>query len=49
MFGRIMNALHPIFAWLNAANCVFSLVEGNMASAAISAGLAAVLFWQMTW
>jgi hypothetical protein len=49
MFGRIMDALHPVFAWLNAAMFVFNVVEGNLYSAVISGVLAAILFWQMTW
>jgi hypothetical protein len=49
MFSRFMNALHPIFAWLNAVMCVFNIVEGNSTGALISGVLAAILFWQMTW
>jgi len=49
MFGRIMDALHPVFAWLNAAMFAFSLLHGDFTSALISGVLAAILFWQMTW
>jgi hypothetical protein len=49
MFGRIMAALHPIFMWLNAAMCAFSLSRGDYTSAAISGAIAAILFWQLTW
>jgi hypothetical protein len=49
MFSRIMDALHPVFAWLNAALCVFNILHGDFTSAAVSGVLAAILFWQMTW
>jgi len=49
MFGRIIYALHPVFAWLNAAMFLTQLLSGNFTSAAVSGVLAAILFWQMTW
>jgi hypothetical protein len=49
MFSRIMHALHPIFAWLNAIICVGDLATGNFTGAAIAGVLAGILFWQMTW